>query len=169
MIQTPTTKRAVAGCLFLLLLANAQACSQKPQEETRDVAATAGRLLDAPFHFLLAIPDYDPNRFTHDADLFSGWGYLTLMRKAGNNTTRVAARDELLRAAKQGGWNQVTELSDVETPNLKRFGIHDEKEDLDISKTAALRGQNPPTRYGCRIWISENGGLIVVSYRVDGA
>lgn len=169
MTQSPTTKRALTGCLFLLLLASAQACSQKPQEETKDVAATAGKLLDVPFRFLLAIPDYDPSRFAHDADLFSGWGYLTLVRKAGSNTARVTARNVLLQAAKQNGWNQVTELSDVETPNLKRFGIHDEKEDLDISKTATLRGQNPPTRYGCRIWISENGGLIVVSYRVDGA
>jgi hypothetical protein len=34
--------------------------------------------------------------------------------------------------------------------------------------TAVLRGHDPPTRYGRRISLADDGGEIVAAYRVDG-
>lgn len=161
-------KNTLTSLFLLLLLAHAQSCSQRPQEETENVPATARKVLDTPFHFLLGIPEYEPNRLVHDADLFSAWGYLALVRKPGSDTTREAARRKLLRAATQAGWKPTKELFEVESPDLDHYGIHQSKEDLAFVKTASLRGQNPPTRYSCRIWISDSGSLIVAAYRVDG-
>jgi hypothetical protein len=136
--------------------------------ETENVAATARKSLDVPFHFLFRLPDYETKQFTHQSDMFSTWGELALGKKSGAQPTRSAAREQLLRAAKDAGWNAAEKLPDVESPNLQHYGITRENEDLDFSRTAALRGQNPPTRYSCRIWISENAGVIVAAYRVDG-
>jgi hypothetical protein len=100
----------------------------------------------------------------------SAWGELTLVRKFGNQVTRAAVRERLLHAAGDSvsGWEQVDDLPDVESPDLRRYGIIDKKEDLALTETSALPGQNPPTHYSCRIWISDKGDLIVISYRVDG-
>jgi len=38
----------------------------------------------------------------------------------------------------------------------------------DGPATAVLRGHDPPTRYGRRIWRDDDGGAIVAAYRVDG-
>ena len=162
------TRKVLPNCLLLLSLVNLQSCTEKPRVETENVAATARKTLDAPFHFLLRVPDYEAKQFTHESDMFSTWGELALAKKSGVQPTRSAAREELVRAAKEAGWTSAEKLPDVESPDLQRYGIAREKEDLDFSKAAALKGQKPPTRYSCRIWISDNASMIVAAYRVDG-
>jgi hypothetical protein len=146
-----------------------QACDEKSHVETKNVAADAVKILDKPFHFLLKIPRYEPNRLTHDADMFSAWGELSLIRKgeAPNNSTAV--REELVHAAKAAGWFVAKDLPVVDSPDLKHYGLPEQKkEDLAFAQTASLPGQKPPTRYSCRIWISSDGRLILAAYRVDG-
>ena len=157
-----------AALLALTLLTQGPRADADPHEYTEGVPATARELLDTPFHFLLRVPGYRASKLVNDSDMFSAWGELLLLRNDGKRITRPEARKELLRSARNAGWRPAGEVPDVETPDLQRYGIAQPKEDLAVTKTAALRGQNPPTRYGCRIWISDNGGEIVAAYRVDG-
>ena len=154
-------------CLLLLLL-NIESCTEEPKTQARNDAAHAREVLETPFHFLLGIANYEPDGLSHNADMFSAWGELALARKHGSQPTRAAIRERTLQAAKEAGWKQVEDLLDVESPDLRRYGIIDAKEDLAISKASSSPGQNPPTRYSCRIWISGNGRFIVAAYRVDG-
>jgi len=161
-------QKLFASACLLFLFVNIQSCTQGPKMQTSNDAAHAREVLETPFHFLLGIADYEPDRLSHNADMFSAWGELALARQHGNQPTRGVVRERTLRAAKQAGWKQAEDLPDVKSPDLRRYGIIDLKEDLAISKTSSSPGQNPPTRYSCRIWISGNGRFIVAAYRVDG-
>jgi len=163
-----TTRNLVASLSILLVLVNVWSCTQESPIKAENVASEARKVLETPFHFLLRIPDYEPKRLVHDADMFSAWGELELERKGGTGPTRLAARERLLSAARNAGWRPTKDLADLESPDLERYGIGHTVEDLAISQTASLRGQKPPTRYSCRIWISDSGSLIVAAYRVDG-
>ena len=161
-------KHLLAGLVVLTLLAQSRRADADPHEYTKQVPAAAREVLDTPFHFLLRLPGYEASKLVNDADLFSAWGELLLVRKADSRVTRSEARTELLRSARRAGWRRARELPDVVTPDLERYGIVQPKEDLAMAETAASPGQNPLTRYGCRIWISDDGRLIVAAYRVDG-
>jgi hypothetical protein len=151
----------------LLLLACIQSCDEKSHVETKNVAADALKILDTPFHFLLKIPGYEPNRLTHDADMFSAWGELSLIHKGNATHARSLVQDELVRAAKAAGWSVAKDLMVVDSPDLKAYGLPEQKEDLAFAQTQSLPGQKPPTRYSCRIWLSSDGSLVLAAYRVD--
>jgi len=143
-------------------------CREEKQVETENVPATAKKVLETPFQFLLALPDYEATALTHDSDMFSTWGELALSRRSDSDTLRMKAREELLKSAKQAGWTTAKDLPNLEPSDLNRYGVRHAEEDLEIAQSVSLKGQNPPTRYGCRLWISEDGRRIVVVYRVDG-
>jgi hypothetical protein len=160
----PQAHRVIASLLLLFLLVS---CSKESREYTSNVGATARSVLDTPFHFLLEFPDYEPSGLTHNGDLFSAWGRLALQRKVENRIAHDAVRERLVLAAKKAGWRPVTELSDMEQPDLDHYGFASRKEDLAIIRNDSSRDQNPPTRYSCRIWISDDVRQIVAGYRVD--
>jgi hypothetical protein len=157
-----------ASVCLILLVASTESCAKEPKLETDNVAVRAREALDTSFYWLLSITDYEPDRFAHDADMFSAWGELALAQKHGNRLTPEQVRERVLRAARGEGWTRAKGLPEVETPNLEYYLITHQQEDLAVSKTSSLRSQNPPTRYSCRIWISEDGRRVVVAYRVDG-
>jgi hypothetical protein len=126
----------------------------------------ARHVLEKPFHFLLDIADYEAGPVQKQSDMFSTWGNFVLTRRQGT-PNRSVSRDEILSAAKRAGWTRVAELPLVDHPDHTEYRIAGEKEDLAISRTEALPGQNPPTRYSCLIWIAKDGGMVLVAYRVD--
>jgi hypothetical protein len=154
-------------CIILVIL-NTEVCSKDKAVKSRNDAAKAHEILEAPFHFLLALPDYTPDRLDHDSDIFSTWGELQLTSKHNRAHTRESVREELVRAAKLAGWRSAGEIPEIQAPDLAKYGIKQQYQDIAITKKAASPGQNPPTRYGCRIWISDDGRVILVAYRVDG-
>jgi hypothetical protein len=157
-----------AGAYVVLVLASSPCYAGGPKIQTTEIPADAGKVLEPPFHFLLTLPGYKPDRLVHDSDMFSTWGELALVPSHGTSSTRSVLHQKLLRAAKDAGWSSAAELPEVETPDLRRYGITDQKEALALEKALASHNQNPPTRYSCRIWIASDGGFIVTSYRVDG-
>lgn len=161
------THLLIAACV-VMFLASAVASSAGPPGETQTMSDTAREVLEPPFHFLLKLPGYAAAHVTHDADIFSTWGELVLATKDGGHPTRAEMRKKLTKAARNAGWVPVVDVADLQTPALAHYGIEQRNEDLALQKTSALPGQNPPTRYSCRIWISNDGKLIIVAYRVDG-
>jgi len=160
-------RRSVVACILNVL--GATPCRPlTPMIQRTETPGEAGKVLEPPFHFLLGVPGYTPVRLVHDSDMFSTWGEIALAPDHGKPLTRAGLRQRLLRAAKAAGWKSVQAQAEVQTPDLHRYAITDADESLSLEKTAHPQGQNPPTRYSCRIWIASNGEFIVASYRVDG-
>jgi hypothetical protein len=133
-----------------------------------NVAETGKQVLDTPFHFLLELPDYPPEHLTNDSDMTSAWGHVVLARKGAGTIGVLAVRATLLEAARRAGWTPTDEVADIEQPDLTQYGMAKSKEDLTLMLTKGDKKQNPPTRYGCRVWIAPDGRRVVVAYRVDG-
>lgn len=138
-----------------------------PKWENLSVNATQ-KILEPPFHFLLKLPGYNEAQFMHDSDIFSTWGQLVLIKNDGYHSTRTEILKKLSMEARNAGWNTVDSLDDLQAPDLTSYSIDSQKEDLAFQKSSVLPDQNPPTRYSCRIWIAQDGNLIVTSWRVDG-
>jgi hypothetical protein len=117
--------RLFANTCFLFLLVSVESCKEEPKLED---ATHAREVLEAPFHFLFGIPNYEPYRLRHDADVFSTWGELVLERMPGNRPVNGIIRERILRAAKDVGWKEVQDLPDVAAPDLTRYGIIRSKE-----------------------------------------
>lgn len=156
-------KNLLAALLITLLSAGIQSCDGA-WTETRDVREAARSLLEPDFHFILAMPDYEPRRIVHDEDLFSNWGDLVLIHHGTGTLTREGLRKRLLHLAKAAGWRPVGKLPEVElieTP--EHYGIAREREDLDLLK----RFPKSTAQDSCRIWISDDGTSILIAYRID--
>jgi hypothetical protein len=157
-------KTLLAALLMVLWSAGAQICAGA-ETETKDVREAARSLLEPGFHFVLSMPDYEPRRIVHDADLFSNWGDLVLVHDGAGKVTRDGLRKRLRHLAKAAGWKRVKELPDVtliESP--EHYGMARDAEDLDILKWIDRKSQ---AAYSCRIWISDDGNSILLAYRID--
>jgi hypothetical protein len=156
--------------IVLLFIAGAVplACTDKPHEYTTNVADTGRQVLDTPFHFLLSVMEYPPERLVHQADMSSAWGHLVLARKEEGSPPVVDVRAKLLEIAQLQGWEATDHLDDIEQPDLARYGMKSRSEDLTLMLTKGEEKPGPPTRYGCRVWIAHDGRRVVVAYRVDG-
>ncbi len=154
---------AIATLMITLIGAVIYFNTQKWEKLPVDAAQ---KVLETPYHFLLKLPEHREVQLTHASDIFSTWGQLVFT--ADHHSTRTIILERLKKDAQKAGWQLVDQLNDVETPDLSRFGIAARAEDLALQQSSALPHQNPPTRYGCRIWISEDGNLIIASWRVDG-
>jgi hypothetical protein len=122
--------------------------------------------LDTPFHFLAQLEGYRVERLSRDSDMFSTWGDLTLRRR--DEGAPVDGAGPLLRAAKKSGWKQVEhEVVEVDPARLAKLGVPAGHQALELAQSAGRKGKPPPTRYGCRAWVVDNGARIVVAYRID--
>jgi hypothetical protein len=161
-------KFLVVTALFALVFAGIGVPSDVHTGEEQSMQSTAREVLEMPFHFLLRIRGYDVVDLKHDGDIFSTWGQLVLARRDASHPNRAELRGKLSKAARSAGWRPTMELNNLEAVDLPRYGIDLRKSDLALEKTSALPGQNPPTRYTCLIWISDDGKRLVATYRVDG-
>lgn len=150
------------------ILIGVLACTDKSREYTTNVAETGRQVLDTPFHFLLEVPDYIPERLAHQSDMSSAWGHLVLARKTEGTLAVAAVRAKLIEAARPKRWTLTDHFEDIEEPDLARYGMASRPEDLALTLSKGEGKQGPPTRYGCRVWIAPDGRRIVVAYRVDG-
>jgi hypothetical protein len=122
--------------------------------------------LDTPFHFLLHLDGYRVERVARESDMFSTWGDLTLLRREGR--APADAGEPLLKAAKKAGWKQVDDPAvEVDPSRLAKLGVPPGQKPLELAQAVGKKSRPPPTRYGCRAWIVENGSRIIVAYRVD--
>ncbi len=138
------------------------------QESGKSIADRARAVLDTPFLFVLDLPEYELDDFSHDADIFSAWGHLSLKHRFTSMITLQAAKRSLMNAALKSEWKQATSLLDMPEVDISRYGIGKKIEDLRLYQThMPPGGKGPPTRYTCRLWILEEGDTIVMSYRVD--
>lgn len=161
-------KFLVVTALLALIFAGIAVPPDAHTGEEQSMQSIAREVLETPLHFLLGIRGYDVVDLKHDGDIFSTWGQLVLARRDGSHLNRAELREKLSKVARSAGWIQTMELKNLEIPDLPRYGIDQRKGDLALEKTSALPGQNPPTRYSCLIWISDDGKRLVATYRVDG-
>ena len=150
------------------MMSGSLAFADSSREYTTNVVKTGKQVLDTPFHFLLTMPDYIPERLANQSDMSSAWGHLVLARKANGSLTVAVVRAKLIKAARQKGWISTDRFEDIEEPDLSRYGMSSRTEDLALTLTKGEEKQGPPTRYGCRVWIAPDGRRIVIAYRVDG-
>jgi hypothetical protein len=157
-------RNLLAALLIAPFLAASPPC-HGAETETQDVRAAARSLLEPGFHFVLAMPDYEPRLIAHDADPFSNWGDLVLAHDGAGKVTREAVRKRLQHLAKAAGWKSVKELPEV-TPIARpeHYGITRAREDLDLLKRVDPKGTAADS---CRIWIADDGASILVVYRID--
>jgi hypothetical protein len=153
-----------AVLLIALLSVASQTCAAA-ETENKDAREAARSLLEPGFHFVLAMPDYEPRQIVHDADPFSNWGDLVLVHGGSGKVTKEDLRKRLLHLAKAAGWRPVKELPDVALiENAQHYGMAREREDLDMLRRVGPKNESV---YSCRIWISDDGRSILVAYRSD--
>jgi hypothetical protein len=133
-----------------------------PAARASDAQAEARAKLEGPLRFLLRLPGWQIEQFTHESDLFSSWGRAVLSRRAGSVQ---GARAQATRAARAAGMTRGPPPDGAEVPDLEPYGV--EKDAPELTLWRSTRGR-APTRYLARLWFSREGTRIVALWRVDG-